>query len=200
MSFKDEEGKTHTFFKPAICCFGGKPITKFEGQYSDSIVIHSLDGNHNNWAPENKTPSHLGCHTKFHLTGVPKSVEARKKMSLAKTGEKHPMYGKRGEGTGMYGKHLPEKTIEKMRKAKTGKNNPMYNNPEAIKRGWKTRRERYGPSGTRKKICSEETKERLRLAALEQWEKTTPEQKAERGRKIWKTRRKRYGSTGRKKK
>lgn len=75
--YDDEEGTNHTTFKPAICFFCGKSIKKFKGHDSDSLAVHSLDGNHYNWDPTNKEPSHTGCHMSFH-----------------KSGEKHHNFGK----------------------------------------------------------------------------------------------------------
>ena len=151
-SFVDDEGKTQTFFKPAVCYFGGNPITKFEGKESDSIAIHSLDGNHNNIVPENKVPSHKGCHHIFHNTGKVMSEKSKKKIGLAKLGDKNPM--KRPEVAAKFkGAKNPMKRPEVKAKI-TGKKNPFYGKnhpPETIKRIWKTRRERYGPSGRRKK-------------------------------------------------
>ena len=56
-SFEDDEGKTHVVLKPAICFYCGEKIIKFEGHDSDSILIHSIDLNHENIAPENPTIS-----------------------------------------------------------------------------------------------------------------------------------------------
>jgi len=100
-----------TITMPQTCHFCGKPVIKKNGREADSLLFHSLDLNHDNWAPENKTPSHKGCHAKFHQTGrvyteeakrrmsdshtgVPLSPERCKNMGLAKTGEKHPFFGK----------------------------------------------------------------------------------------------------------
>lgn len=51
------------------CYFCGKEVTKLSGQDSDSLVIHSVNGNHDNWTPENKVATHLGCHSRYHCTG-----------------------------------------------------------------------------------------------------------------------------------
>jgi len=52
--------------KPRPCYFCGEEITKLEGWDSESIDVHSLDGNHENWNPINKVPTHHGCHISYH--------------------------------------------------------------------------------------------------------------------------------------
>lgn len=54
------------FPKPLTCFFCGGLITKLTGCDADSLAIHSLDGNHENWKTENKSPSHIRCHSIFH--------------------------------------------------------------------------------------------------------------------------------------
>jgi 5-methylcytosine-specific restriction endonuclease McrA len=58
-----------SFPKPMLCYFCGEPVTLLNGKKAESIAIHSLDGNHNNWDPKNKTPTHRSCHSKWHSTG-----------------------------------------------------------------------------------------------------------------------------------
>jgi len=97
------------FKKPITCYFCSEKIMKMNGRESHSFIIHSLDGNHNNWKTENKVPAHSGCHTAFHtsnrkkrrltleerqqisksLTGRKLTEEHKKKISLALRGEKH---------------------------------------------------------------------------------------------------------------
>jgi len=50
---------------PQICYFCGGEITK-RGRDGGSLLIHSLDGNHNNWDPENKVSTHKKCHAEHH--------------------------------------------------------------------------------------------------------------------------------------
>lgn len=59
------------FELPQNCFFCGKPITNREGNRGGgkALVVHSLDGNHENWAPDNKVPAHKKCHMRFHLLG-----------------------------------------------------------------------------------------------------------------------------------
>ena len=51
---------------PILCYFCGKEINQLEGCNPESLAIHSLDDNHENWDPSNKTPAHLKCHSSFH--------------------------------------------------------------------------------------------------------------------------------------
>lgn len=48
------------------CHFCEKRITKLRGKTSESLAIHSLDGKHENWEPNNKVPAHMTCHLKYH--------------------------------------------------------------------------------------------------------------------------------------
>ncbi len=52
--------------KPLLCHFCGREITKLDGQDTDSLVVHSVDGNHDNWDHSNKTPAHQCCHVTYH--------------------------------------------------------------------------------------------------------------------------------------
>lgn len=49
------------------CHFCEKTITKFRGKTSESLAIHSLDGDHENWDHTNKVPAHSACHCTYHL-------------------------------------------------------------------------------------------------------------------------------------
>ena len=51
------------------CYFCGEEVTKIVGSERDSLNIHSLDGDHENWSPENKVPTHQGCHSRHSNTG-----------------------------------------------------------------------------------------------------------------------------------
>ena len=59
--------------------------------------------------------------TKFDATGVPRTEETKKKMSVAKSGEKNPMYGVPHTGV----PHT-EETKKKLSKAMSGENNPRF--------------------------------------------------------------------------
>jgi len=51
------------------CHFCEEEIKKLSGRHKDSLSIHSLDGDHENWKPENKVPVHGNCHSRYHQTG-----------------------------------------------------------------------------------------------------------------------------------
>ncbi len=51
------------------CYFCDGEVSKLKGQDSDSLNIHSLDGNHDNWDPANKVPTHYWCHLSHHKSG-----------------------------------------------------------------------------------------------------------------------------------
>ena len=68
---------------PCLCHFCGGQITELEGRESGSFILHSLDGNHKNWTPENKVPAHRDCHIIYHQTGKTVSRETRRKVSLS---------------------------------------------------------------------------------------------------------------------
>jgi len=93
-----EEKLGITITMPQLCYFYKENIYKKYGLESDSLLFHSLDGIHDNWAPENKTPTHHGCHTKFHCSG-----------------EKSYWFGKDRSKTGMYGKRHTEESNRKNR-------------------------------------------------------------------------------------
>ena len=87
-----------TLHMPQVCSYCGEDITKKNGRDGDSLCIHSIDGNHDNWVMHNKTPMHIRCHTSHHML-MDNSKGARKKiaktkrdMSLYKTDEEHVLY------------------------------------------------------------------------------------------------------------
>ena len=73
--------------KPILCYFCREEIVKLDGQESESLHIHSLDGNHDNWDFKNKVAIHGKCHAKLHHLNKPESIETRKKMSLSRQGK-----------------------------------------------------------------------------------------------------------------
>lgn len=105
---------------------------------------------------EEVEPENLLMHEQFYLDtqnseyniaptagsplGILRSVETRGKMSMAKTGERHPNYGKHlsvetrakqsaantGARNHNYGKHPSAKTRAKQRVVNTGERNPFY--------------------------------------------------------------------------
>jgi len=91
----------------APCYFCDNPITKMNGRDSNSLNIHSLDGNHDNLDKGNKVPAHKGCHLKHHNEGdknASKRPEVRAKISNAKMGHE-----------------VSEETRGKISKANTGR-------------------------------------------------------------------------------
>ena len=56
------------FGTPILCYFCGEEVNQLEGRDPESLAIHSLDGNHENWDPSNKVSAHLKCHTSFHVS------------------------------------------------------------------------------------------------------------------------------------
>lgn len=81
------------FPKPILCHFCSKQIIKLDGVSSDSLIIHSLDGNHENWEPPNKVPCHQTCHISYHNKNS--SPEVKVKRILGNSGKKH--YNWKGE-------------------------------------------------------------------------------------------------------
>lgn len=86
-----------SFSKPIICNICNELITKLHGKDSDSLHLHSIDGNHENWYPENKTPIHHKCHISFHCSGnkhylwkggISKNIKKYKKEWYRKRKEK----------------------------------------------------------------------------------------------------------------
>lgn len=149
----DRSGVMFRMFRPSpfICYFCGEPITVVRGLSSDAKVVHSLDGNHDNWDPDNKVLAHNGCHHTFHCKGIArpdmmddknpmKRSEVRDKVSEALSGEdggakkawdtRRKRYGPSGM-----------KDLDAFRNMMKGVN----------KQTWMIRRERYGPSGRRSK-------------------------------------------------
>lgn len=187
---------------PQICYFCGEGIIKKRGQDRDCLCFHSVDGDHDNWAPSNKVPAHQGCHNSYHKEGdknpakrpdvrrklsnslkgknvgdknpskrpeVKKKIsealkgrefsdETRRRMSEAAKGRKPSDETKKKMSDAHKGKKISEEQKRKISDTLTGKpkpwlrgdKNPMKN-PDVPKKVWKTRRERYGPSGCKPK-------------------------------------------------
>ena len=55
-----------SFSHPLKCHFCNTEITKTGEIRKNSLVIHSLDGNHGNWDLKNKVPAHNHCHVAYH--------------------------------------------------------------------------------------------------------------------------------------
>lgn len=87
--------------KPILCYFCGKEIIILNGRpHGDSLVIHSLDGNHNNWDDNNKVPAHQTCHMSYSNIGNTRN---------------------NGVNNHNYGKHLSEETKKKISVGNKGK-------------------------------------------------------------------------------
>jgi len=143
---------------PYYCYFCGKKITKLKGMDKYSLVVHSLDGNHNNWNPENKVPAHNICHLEYHslnkppksketckklseaLKGHSVSEETRRKISEANKGRKHSIEFKQKISRIHKGRKF---TIEQRRKialSKLGSKNPNWKGDEASEYAKKIRK------------------------------------------------------------
>ncbi len=149
-----------------LCHFCGKQITKMDGVKSDSLIIHSLDGNHNNWDPTNKAPAHNGCHTSYHQKGKDVSEKTRDLLR----GDNNP--SRRPEQRQRMRDHSPMK------------------NPEVPKKVWKKRRELYGPTGFK----GENPMKRPEVVA--KVVRALEGRRSEIIRRTWETRRLRYGVKG----
>ena len=55
-----------SFLQPMLCYFCGEPVTLLNGKKAESIAIHSLDVNHENWDYKNKTPPRFLYPSFFH--------------------------------------------------------------------------------------------------------------------------------------
>jgi len=130
-----------------VCFFCDEPITKMYGLGPDSLLIHSLDGNHENWDSENKVPTHRGCHQRFHIAGdrnPSKRPEVAAKISKTRTGSKT---GKKAWRTrrDLYGPSgLPEDTLERLSSLMKGDGNPMRN-PESVAKMSRTKIGKHNP-------------------------------------------------------
>ena len=152
---------------PQICFFCGELITK-RGHKGDCLIVHSLDGNHDNWESSNKVPTHRKCHNTIHLKGSHRTEETKRKMSD---------YTRR-----MWFNLSPEERAELMRKMSEGQKGKGYvpslehrrKNSDVVKRSWA-------------RLTPEEKKERvgtLQQKRREWWESLTLEEKTEYGRKV----------------
>jgi len=130
-----------TVYLPQRCHFCGDKITKF-GWEAESLCFHSLDGNHDNWIPSNKTPCHRACHMTHHNTGKVFTEERKQNISKAKKGKPQPW--SRGDRNPMRNPEVAAKNA----RARTGV--PLSeDHKRSLKKGWDGRRERYGPSGVK---------------------------------------------------
>ena len=64
--------------------------------------------------------------TKFDVTGVPNTEEAKRKKSVSKLGEKNPMFGMYGENHPLYGVPHTEEWKQAHSERMSGEKNPQY--------------------------------------------------------------------------
>ena len=123
------EKKRREFFlnlweKPYICYYCKKEITSITGGTNKSyLVIHSIDGNHDNWEISNKTPIHSGCHTKLHHIGKKHTLETRLNM-----------------GRSRKGKNFTEEHKRKIALSKLGSKNPNWKGDDATEKQKRNRK------------------------------------------------------------
>lgn len=87
-----------TIHMPQICSYCDEEITEKYGLDGECLIIHSIDGNHDNWTMHNKTPMHKRCHMSHHMLidnsrGVRRKIKKIKRdLSLFKTDEEQVLY------------------------------------------------------------------------------------------------------------
>lgn len=128
------------------------------------------------WIARFKEEGHKLTNSTDGGEGVKFTDEVRRKISEANKGENHPNYGKRGEGTPMFGKTHSKELKDKMSQAWMSENNPKYGKGEFLKgeknsfygkhhtdeAKRKISESRQGKSSAMKGKChSEETKQEL---------------------------------------
>lgn len=146
-----------------LCHFCNEPITKLSGFVSDSLTIHSLDGNHDNWDPDNKVPAHRRCHSRYHMENMKKWVGDSNPMKRPEVRAKHlesvgTPKNRAVHSERMKGNNNPMKDPEvaaRVAKTLTGRPHSEEHNrklseaaKKAAKDGWIKRRKRYPPTGT----------------------------------------------------
>lgn len=205
-----------------ICYFCGDEVIKMRGLGVKSLVIHSLDGNHYNWAPGNKVPCHRGCHGKYHFEGdknpsrrpeVSRKISATKIKNSSGLESNKKGWPVRREKYGPSGVRDPEARRQKISDALKGDNNPMKD-PDVAKRSGertrgkigverskesvKTRHERYGSSWCKDPDCMRgDNNPAKRPEVRVKISRNNPMNNPESVLKIWVTRRARYGPSGR---
>jgi hypothetical protein len=107
---------------------------------SDSNKGKKLSDEHIQRLKEFNTGKKVSDETKAKLRdaniGKYPSDESRKKMSESHKGERHPMFGKRGEGTSMFGKHHTNEVCERLSIIHSGENNPMFGKVGDLHPNW----------------------------------------------------------------
>lgn len=72
---------------PWPCAFCRQEVEKLGLRGKLAGLVHHLDGNHDNDAPENLSAAHRGCHTTYHLSGRVNSLETRLKRGASLRGK-----------------------------------------------------------------------------------------------------------------
>ena len=73
--------ETHSL--PYPCFFCAQAVEVWNARTKDGGVIHHVDGDHWNDAPENLVAAHHGCHMSHHRSGRKLSAETRAKITAA---------------------------------------------------------------------------------------------------------------------
>ena len=163
-----------------ICYYCGNTIIKFKRRDSDSLVVHHLNGDHNDWNFDNLTTFHYGCHTKYHV-------------------KQQDRYG---EKNSFHGKHHTEKTKKIISESKIGitkKDNPNLRG--GAKKGhisWSLGLTKETDPRVRRQSEKLMGSKHSELTKLRMRESKKKENVSERNKKAWIKRRLLYGPSGRK--
>ena len=102
--------------------------------------------------------------------GIPHTEEWKHERSIAMMGENNPMYGKRGEETGMYGEHHNEASKHKISVANTGKHHNEASKHKMSVSRTGVKNPMYGRRGEDSPLFgrhhSEETKQKMSEAGI----------------------------------
>ena len=104
----NKHGKEFFIFEILICC-PPEELTKYEQLFCDIDKTHGLSYNIRDCVDSNK--------------GIKWTEETKEKMSIAQSGENHPMFGIKGKDNPNFGTHRTEETCKKIGDAKRGEKN-----------------------------------------------------------------------------
>lgn len=133
-----------------LLCYFCKKIVIKNGLESISLLIHSLDGNHDNWDPNNKVPTHKGCHQSYHISGKPKTLKHKQKLRELNMGEKNPRFGKTVTNESrikMSKSHLGSVPWNKNKKIGPYTEKHVNSIRKGVNLNWIERRKKYGRTG-----------------------------------------------------
>jgi hypothetical protein len=122
----------------------------------DGQVIHHKDEDPGNEKIENLQKMKNGEHTILHNTGKTYSYERKRNISLALSGEKHPMFGN----------YFSEDHKKKLSLANMGEKNPMYgkqHSQESRRKMSEIKMGKHFSEETRMKMSSSQKRRRLKL-------------------------------------